>query len=67
MQKLRLHYGDFVQANFNKTADQLELVLRVSKAIDSEKTLEQELLLTQVTIFQCRCHRFESFSIASFV
>ena len=33
--KLCLHYGDFVQANFNmadKTADQLQSMLRVNKA-----------------------------------
>ena len=35
MGKLRLHYGDFVQANFNmadKTAGQLHLTLRVNQA-----------------------------------
>ena len=35
MWKLRLHYGDFVQENFNmadKTAGKLETVLRVNKA-----------------------------------
>ena len=35
VRKLRLHYGDFIQENFNmpdKTAGKLETVLRVNKA-----------------------------------
>ena len=45
MQKLRLHYRDFVQANSNmadKTAGQLRSILRVNKA--SAKALNQELV-----------------------
>ena len=60
MRKLRLHYGDFIQANFNmvdKTAGELEPALRVSKA--SANTFQPRTSWSNY--IQSRCHRLRAF------